>query len=519
MLNKNLSHQLVLVLDFGGQYSQLIARRIRNAGVYCELVPWDISVEKIKEKNPIGLVFTGGPSVVTEEGAPTISKKVLELGVPVLAICYGCQLVAHLLGGEVTKANKREYGATEIKLTEAGQASSLLRSVAVNNSCYMSHTYYVSRAPEDFEILVASETCPTAAIGNENKKIYGVQFHPEVTHTPQGQQILRNFLYEVCGARGDWQMGNVTEEIIDDLRAQIGEQKVVVGMSGGVDSTVTAALLSRAIGKQLTCVLVDHGFMRQNEISEVVETFEANFDANLKVVDASEQFLAAIAGVRDPEAKRKIIGGEFVKVFEQVAREIGEVDLLAQGTIYPDVVESGTKTSARIKSHHNVGGLPEVMDFKGIVEPLRALFKDEVRALGTELGLPEEIVWRQPFPGPGLAIRVIGDLTKEKLDLLRGADAIFREEIFKANLHRELSQYFAVLTDTKAVGVMGDERTYDYVLALRAVQTDDFMTAAWAHIPFEVLEKISGRIVNEVRGLNRITYDITTKPPATIEWE
>ncbi|MBP5194105.1 MAG: glutamine-hydrolyzing GMP synthase [Clostridia bacterium] len=508
-------HEKVLVLDFGGQYNQLIARRVRELQVYCDLVPHDWSVEKIRDYAPIGIIFTGGPNSVSEEGAPTVDKRVFELGVPVLGICYGCQLIAHLLGGEVSHAPTREYGKMEITY----EKGDLFENVPKDNVVWMSHTDYVSKLPGGFEITATSATCPVAAMQNKSKKIYGVQFHPEVMHTKNGTDILKNFLYRVCGASGDWTMSNFVEEQIAKVREKVGGGKVLCAMSGGVDSAVAATIIHKAAGDNLTCIFVDHGLLRKNEADEVVKVFRDERGMNLIKVDAAERFLNRLEGVSDPETKRKIIGEEFIKVFEDEAKKIGKVDFLVQGTIYPDVIESGKGASATIKSHHNVGGLPDVVDFKEIIEPLRDLFKDEVRKVGFELGLPERIVMRQPFPGPGLAIRIIGDITREKIAVLQEADWIFREEIAKAGLNNEIWQYFAVLTSMKTVGVMGDSRTYNYTLALRAVTSVDGMTADWARIPFDVLERISNRVVNEVKDVNRIVYDITSKPPATIEWE
>jgi len=512
-----MKNQFVLILDFGGQYNQLIARRVRECNVYCEVKPYTMSIEEIKEKNPVGIIFTGGPNSVYDEKSPHISKEVFELGVPVLGICYGCQIMAYTLGGTVTSANsKSEYGKTEVTLDTA---SKFFKGVNKEEICWMSHTDYVSQVPEGFKVTATSSTCPTAAMECPEKNFYAVQFHPEVNHTPNGRTMLKNFLYDVCGCTGDWVMKNYIEEQIKAIREKVGDGKALCALSGGVDSSVVAALVSKAIGKQLTCVFVDHGLMRKNEGDEVEHVFDGFFDSNFVRVNAKDRFLDKLKGVKDPEKKRKIIGEEFIRVFEDEAKKIGKVDFLVQGTIYPDVIESGLGDSAVIKSHHNVGGLPSVVDFKELIEPLRLLFKDEVRQMGTELGLPDYIVWRQPFPGPGLGIRVIGEVTEDKLEILRDADAIFREEIKNAGLDRSINQYFAVITDLRSVGVMGDGRTYDYTIALRGVTTTDFMTADWARIPYDVLDRVSVRIVNEVKHVNRVCYDITSKPPATIEWE
>lgn len=512
-----MKNQFVLILDFGGQYNQLIARRVRECNVYCEVKPYTMSIEEIKEKNPVGIIFTGGPNSVYDEKSPHISKEVFELGVPVLGICYGCQIMAYTLGGTVTSANsKSEYGKTEVTLDTA---SKLFKGVNKEEICWMSHTDYVSQVPEGFKVTATSSTCPTAAMECPEKNFYAVQFHPEVNHTPNGRTMLKNFLYDVCGCTGDWVMKNYIEEQIKAIREKVGDGKALCALSGGVDSSVVAALVSKAIGKQLTCVFVDHGLMRKNEGDEVEHVFDGFFDSNFVRVNAKDRFLDKLKGVKDPEKKRKIIGEEFIRVFEDEAKKIGKVDFLVQGTIYPDVIESGLGDSAVIKSHHNVGGLPSVVDFKELIEPLRLLFKDEVRQMGTELGLPDYIVWRQPFPGPGLGIRVIGEVTEDKLEILRDADAIFREEIKNAGLDRSINQYFAVITDLRSVGVMGDGRTYDYTIALRGVTTTDFMTADWARIPYDVLDRVSVRIVNEVKHVNRVCYDITSKPPATIEFE
>lgn len=513
-----MSHQLVIVLDFGGQYNQLIARRVRECGVYCEVKPYTTPLEELKAQRPIGFIFTGGPNSVYEEKSPQVDPGIFALGVPVLGICYGCQLMAHTLGGRVTAAQEdsaREYGKTE---TYYDTSCKLFHGLPERGISWMSHGDYMEKVPEGFSLVAHSDNCPNVAIADEKRGFYGVQYHPEVNHSENGVRMIRNFLYEVCGAAGDWTMDDYKRTAITHIREKVGSGKVLLALSGGVDSSVCAALLAEAVGEQLTCVFVDHGLMRKNEGDEVEAAF-SKWAMNFVRVDAEARFLEKLAGVDEPERKRKIIGEEFIRVFEEEAKKIGTVDFLAQGTIYPDVIESGAGDAAVIKSHHNVGGLPDYVDFKEIIEPLRLLFKDEVRQLGRELGLPEYLVMRQPFPGPGLAIRVIGDLTKEKLDTLRDADAIYREEIAAAGLDTSINQYFAVLTNTRSVGVMGDGRTYDYTLALRAVTTSDFMTADWARIPYEVLDKVSVRIVNEVPGINRICYDITSKPPATIEFE
>ena len=513
-----MSHQTVIVLDFGGQYNQLIARRVRECGVYCEVKPYTTPLSELKAMEPIGIIFTGGPNSVYEEGSPKVDPELFTWGVPVLGICYGCQLMAHTLGGQVVAAHDdsaREYGKT---ITYYDTSCKLYKGLPEQGVSWMSHGDYMAKVPEGFALVAHSDACPNVTIADEERGFYGVQYHPEVNHTEHGVDMIRNFLYEVCHAVGDWTMEDYKRTAIAAIRTKVGEGKVLLALSGGVDSSVAAALLAEAIGSQLTCVFVDHGLMRKNEGDEVEQAF-SKWAMNFVRVNAEERFLAKLAGEEEPERKRKIIGEEFIRVFEEEAKKIGAVDFLAQGTIYPDVIESGAGDAAVIKSHHNVGGLPDYVDFKEIIEPLRLLFKDEVRQLGRELGLPEYLVMRQPFPGPGLAIRVMGDITKEKLDTLRDADAIFREEVALAGEDRNLNQYFAVLTNTRSVGVMGDGRTYDYTLALRAVTTSDFMTADWARIPYELLDKISVRIVNEVKGINRICYDITSKPPATIEWE
>ena len=513
-----MSHQTVIVLDFGGQYNQLIARRVRECNVYCEVKPYTTPLAELKAMDPIGIIFTGGPNSVYLDDSPHVDPDIFTWGVPILGICYGCQLMAHALGGQVTEAqddSAREYGKTQ---TYYDTACKLFHGLPAQGISWMSHGDYMAKVPEGFALVAHSDACPNVAIADETRGFYGVQFHPEVNHSENGVAMIRNFLYEVCGAKGDWTMEDYKNTAISAVREKVGQGKVLLALSGGVDSSVVAALLAEAVGKQLTCVFVDHGLMRLNEGDEVEAAF-SKWDINFVRVEAESRFLLKLAGVDEPERKRKIIGEEFIRVFEEEAKKVGAVDFLAQGTIYPDVIESGAGDAAVIKSHHNVGGLPDYVNFREIIEPLRLLFKDEVRQLGRELGLPEYLVSRQPFPGPGLAIRIIGDITKEKADMLREADFIFREEIAKAGEDKNLNQYFAVLTNTRSVGVMGDGRTYDYTLALRAVTTSDFMTADWARIPYDVLDKISTRIVNEVKGINRICYDITSKPPATIEWE
>jgi len=508
----------VLILDFGGQYNQLIARRVRECKVYCEVKPYTMSMEAIRKFAPIGIIFTGGPGSVYEPSSPQVDPAIFQLGIPILGICYGCQLIAHNLGGQVTPAqddSAREYGKT---VTYFDTACKLFKGLPETGISWMSHGDYMAKVPGGFALTAHSDACPNVAIADETRGFYGVQYHPEVNHTENGTAMIRNFLYEICGATGEWTMGDYKNTAIAAVREKVKDGRVLLALSGGVDSSVVAALLAEAVGNQLTCVFVDHGLMRLHEGDEVEAAF-AKWDINFIRVDAESRFLLKLAGEAEPERKRKIIGEEFIRVFEEEAKKVGTVDFLAQGTIYPDIIESGLGDAAVIKSHHNVGGLPDYVDFKEIIEPLRMLFKDEVRQLGRELGLPEYLISRQPFPGPGLAIRIIGDITKDKADTLRQADFIFREELAKVGQDKCLSQYFAVLTNTRSVGVMGDGRTYDYTLALRAVVTDDFMTAEWARIPYDVLDRISVRIVNEVKGINRIVYDITSKPPATVEWE
>ena len=507
----------ILVLDFGGQYDMLIARRVRERGVYAEVVNFDkITAEEIKRRGYTGIIFTGGPNSVYKEGAPSFSKEILSLGIPILGICYGMQLMGHLAGGTIASAEESgEYG----KVTLTVEDSPLFKWVPKESVAWMSHRDFVQTVPSGFTLIARTEKCPSAAMANEEKKLYGVQFHPEVTHTAFGGKMLENFLFEICGCKKEWNMEGFIESAVDKFREKCAGKKVLLALSGGVDSSVAAALMHKAVGDSLVCVFVDHGLLRKDEGDLVERTFKGKFGMNLIRVNAEDRFLSRLAGVTEPEKKRKIIGEEFIRVFEEQGRILGKVDYLCQGTIYPDVIESGKGDASTIKSHHNVGGLPSVIDFKEIVEPLRDLFKDEVRQVGLKLGLPPDLVWRQPFPGPGLAVRIIGAITKEKADLLREADAIFREEIAAAMKENAPNQFFAVLTDTRSVGVMGDERSYGYVLALRAVTTDDFMTADWTRIPYEALEKASSRITSEVKGINRVVYDVTSKPPATVEWE
>ena len=515
-----MNRELVIVIDFGGQYNQLVARRVRECNVYCEIYSYKTDIGKIKEMNPMGIILTGGPNSCYEADSPTCSRELFELGIPVLGLCYGAQLMMHVLGGKVARADVREYGKTEVIIDKMD--SKVFEEVVSPTICWMSHFDSISKAAPGFEITAHTADCPVAAAENEAKKLYAIQYHPEVLHTVEGTKMLSNFVHGVCGCAGDWRMDSFVEESIRSIREKVGDGKVLCALSGGVDSSVAAVMLSKAIGSQLTCVFVDHGLLRKKEGDEVEAVFgpEGSYDLNFVRVNAQERFYGKLAGVTEPEEKRKIIGEEFIRVFEEEAKKIGAVDFLVQGTIYPDVVESGLGgESAVIKSHHNVGGLPDYVDFKEIIEPLRDLFKDEVRKAGLEMGIPEYLVFRQPFPGPGLGVRIVGEVTAEKVKIVQDADAIYREEIQNAGLDKGIGQYFAALTNMRSVGVMGDERTYDYAVALRAVNTVDFMTAEAAEIPWSVLQKVTSRIVNEVAHVNRVLYDCTGKPPGTIEFE